>query len=112
VTYDVRPVLVVHGVEARSVADCPFRVSSPEGVAWCREFARVQAGDLASRLIAKAEADDRIEATFGPEARPAPDPIQVATRSLLDAWIEALKFAAEAFETIGPLLQSLEVDSE
>ena len=56
------PVVIVQGVEARSVADCPYKVSSPEGVEWCREFTQAQAFSPEFRSEAFDRAHERMEA--------------------------------------------------
>lgn len=57
--------IIVQGVEVTSRADCPYRITSPEGIQWCREFTEAQAVDPASIDTGRAEAHARIEAAFG-----------------------------------------------
>ena len=76
-----RPSVIVDGVTAHTVADCPHPIGSPAGIAWCRKFTWLQSADRDFLRAARAAADDRIEAVTGwrmGEATAAWPPIVVA----------------------------------
>ena len=60
-----RPSVIVDGVTAHTVADCPHPIGSPAGIAWCRKFTWLQSSDRDFLRAARAAADDRIEAVTG-----------------------------------------------
>jgi hypothetical protein len=70
---DARPYVIVDGVTAYSVADCPHPIASDAGVTWCRKFTWLQSSHPGFLRDARQAADNRIEAVTGhrmPEANP------------------------------------------